>query len=515
VIGRRGQRLLQAALLLACLLPLLPVALVPLPPLLDYPNHLARLWLIAGGAAGTPLESVYAVDWSQAWTNIGIDLLARGLGGAIGADAVGRLAIALALLLPVAGLALFGRALAGRWHALLLAAPILAWNAPLVLGFLNQQIAVGLALLAAAADAAWRSRPRWKPVARALAGVGIAVVHPIGALFLATLLGALAFGGAPPTRRTAAAALGRGILAAAPVAAAVLALMLLAPHPPGGDPRSFALPAIYAFGLKLFGLFSGFIAYDAALEALFACGAGWLLAMAFKLGLVRGHAGLCIATAGLLLLLVALPSNLGNAGQMELRFGSLAALAGFAGLLPGRPAPRTALTAALLLLAADAGRSLWILDRWQAGARDIAAVERALAPLPAGAALLSVQPAPEARPPGLHVLSGWTPALHYPLRAVPLRQAFVPTLFSAAGKQPIRVLPPWYGISVPDGILPEPWQLSLPNSPQLARAFPYLPGWRGRFDHLLVIDAAGAAAPTDDLELLADEGFARLYRIRR
>ena len=57
---------LVAALVVACALLLLPVALVPVPPLVDYPNHLACLWLIAGGAARPPASHFYAVDWSQA-----------------------------------------------------------------------------------------------------------------------------------------------------------------------------------------------------------------------------------------------------------------------------------------------------------------------------------------------------------------------------------------------------------------------------------------------------------------
>lgn len=511
----REQRLLKAALLLACLLPLLPVVLVPVPPLLDYPNHLARLWLIAGGAAGTPLAQVYAIDWSYAWTNIGIDLVAWWLGPWIGADAVGRIAIGLALLLPMAGLVLLGRVLAGRWHALLLAAPLLAWSTPLALGFLNQQIAVGLALLVAAADAAWPARPLAKLLPRVLAGLCIAMVHPFGALFLAVLLGAIAFGAVLPRGRAWAEALGRATLAGAPAAGAVLALLLLAPHLPGGDPRGFALPGLYVPAMKLMGLLAGFVTYDSVAETVLAAALFWGVAMGLKLGLLRGHAGLGLVVAGLITLLLALPTNLGDAGQMELRFGALATLAGCAGLLPGRQAPRVALAVALLLVMGGGARSVWMLDRWRTGQRDVAAVERALAALPSGAALLSLQPATEERPPGLRVMIAWTTALHYPLRAVPLRQAFVPTLFSAEGKQPVRVLPPWYGLSVPDGVLPEPRHLQIAGTPLLRRAFPYLAAWRQHFDHLLLIDAEGQPAPAEGLELLADEGFARLYRIPR
>src|SRR5262245_36528007 len=61
----------------------LPVWLVDVPPLLDYPNHLVRLWLIAGGAQIAPLSKMYAVSWGSAHTNVGIDYL-----GALSANIV-------------------------------------------------------------------------------------------------------------------------------------------------------------------------------------------------------------------------------------------------------------------------------------------------------------------------------------------------------------------------------------------------------------------------------------------
>jgi hypothetical protein len=514
VTAAGGQRLLKAALLLACLLPLLPVALVPVPPLLDYPNHLTRLWLIAGGASDTPLAEVYAIDWSYAWTNIGIDLMAQWFGPWIGADAVGRIAIGLALALPAAGLVLLGRVLAGRWHALLLLSPLLAWSTPFVLGFLNQQIAVGLALLVAAADAVWPARPWTKLVPRVLAGLAIAVVHPFGALFLAALLGAIAFGPARPYGHAWGSALLRAALAGAPVALAAAALLWLAPHVPGAEVRATVPAGVYLFGAKLGGLFAGVLTYGFATEAGFAIALLWLTAVMFRLGFLRGHAGFALTMLGFLALLMVLPSNIGDAGQMELRCGALAALAGFACLMPGRTLARPGLIIGLLL-GLGALRTGWILDHWQAGRRDIAAVERALASLPAGAMLLSVQPPAEARAPGLRLMGGLTPALHYPLRAVPLRQAFVPTLFSAEGKQPLRVLPPWRDLSVPDGVLPEPRHLQMTGAPLLLRVFPYLAAWRQDFGHLLLIDATGQPAPAEGLELLSDQGFARLYRVRR
>jgi len=44
----------------------LPVLSVRVPPLLDYPNHFARIWLLSGGIDRPPLSAMYALDWTGA-----------------------------------------------------------------------------------------------------------------------------------------------------------------------------------------------------------------------------------------------------------------------------------------------------------------------------------------------------------------------------------------------------------------------------------------------------------------
>ena len=66
---------------------------------------------------------MYAVDWSGASTNLGIDLLGITLGRAIGAAILGKLLIAAALILPPLGAALLNRVVftgcgIGGWSAL-------------------------------------------------------------------------------------------------------------------------------------------------------------------------------------------------------------------------------------------------------------------------------------------------------------------------------------------------------------------------------------------------------------
>lgn len=57
-----------------------PVLVARIPPLLDYPNHLVRLWLVTGGADAPPLSQMFAVSWGSAFTNVGIDYLGALLG---------------------------------------------------------------------------------------------------------------------------------------------------------------------------------------------------------------------------------------------------------------------------------------------------------------------------------------------------------------------------------------------------------------------------------------------------
>ena len=103
---------------------------------------------------------------------------------------------------------------------------------------------------------------------------------------------------------------------------------------------------------------------------------------------------------------------------------------------------------------------------------------------------------------------------------MPLRHAFVPTLFTAPGKQPLRVLPPWAEISVLEGV-PAPIHYLRTFVPSIRESFMfgYITHWRERFDYVLVLNAqapdADDEASVPGLELLADHGFARVYRILR
>jgi len=133
------------------------------------------------------------------------------------------------VLLPPLGAVLLNRAVFGGWHWWQAGFALLAWNSTLLAGFLNFQIGLGLALLAAAADPALRrAGPLGAVPLRMALGTVLLVFHPFAAGLYGVLLAGLAFGAEagphgermPFGRRirqaAAAAALGRNLGAGRP-----------------------------------------------------------------------------------------------------------------------------------------------------------------------------------------------------------------------------------------------------------------------------------------------------------
>ena len=177
------------------------------------------------------------------------------------------------------------------------------------------------------------------------------------------------------------------------------------------------------------------------------------------------------------------------------------------------------------LLAVSLVRTGFVGWVWHSRQADVAAVSRALDALPPGVALLPMQHRVrhlKGGPAGRFTIVGAPSYAYLPNLALPWRQAFVPTLFSARGKQPVEVLPPRDDLVEPDGgVLPSVHALTEPaiHARDVGDAR-YLKAWRERFDYALVVNADmpdddGPFLPPAGMELVADEGFARLYRINR
>ena len=184
----RSNLLWWTALFILCLVLVAPLAVVDVPPLLDYPNHLARAYILAQGQADLYLSQMYAPHWAII-PNLAIDLILPPLLLIMPVHTAGRILLAVALVLPVVGTILYSQAVFGRRSYWPLAGCLVACNGLFLLGFINFQLGIGLALICAAAWRRWRET---RPMAAVALGVVSAVVlffsHLMGLLFFLILL---------------------------------------------------------------------------------------------------------------------------------------------------------------------------------------------------------------------------------------------------------------------------------------------------------------------------------------
>lgn len=524
-----------------------PVLAVKMPPLLDYPNHYVRMWLLGGGLEIFPLSEMYGVLWRNASANIGIDIIATLLGSFLPITIIGPLVLLLALAMPPLGAALLNRNVFGGVHWWQVVFVLLAWSQTTLSGLLNFDIGLGAALLGAAIDPPLSRRGVWiAAIGRLCIAALILVVHPFGLLFYALLVGAIALGQrfAPlKTPREAGPRLRSAATACLPAMIPLVLWALSASNLPGahlgahsGAPADqnslhmiWACTKAYDQMSLIFSILSchasmmmtSFKTYNIIVDLVFLT----IFALPIALGMatrhIQVHAGLFVTAILLVVLSNFMPFDVAGTAWIDKRLPPMAVLTLAASVRPELPLSRrwqwAALVAALLVVAI---RTLWITNIWVARQADILSVERALARVPAGSAVLPMENDPPLQDikravPGRFLYQSQPVFWSYPALAVIERHAFSPILFTAAGKQPLVVLPPWDQIAKTD-VPPAP--VNLIDDSQAARTYPYLAHWRDRFDFLLVVNAdmrnkGGPLPSLPQLQLVADEGFARLYRI--
>jgi hypothetical protein len=407
----------------------IPVLSTVLPPLVDYPSHLARMHILAEGG-----DQFYAVRWAPL-PNMAEDLIVPPLARLIPLETAGKLFVIMTFGLIAGGALCLNRVATGGWRIWPLAAFLLLYNRTLLWGFLNYLFGLGAALLG---TALWLALEGRRPSLRVVASSIAALVCFFSHLAAFGIYGAAVCGvELPPAvaelraRRWPALRRRAAILAAQFIIPAVL---LLDWHQQAAD-RGISYAGWRKFDL-FFSIFDNYSrSFDIGCFALFAGGLIWL-ACRGQLGLnprLGSAAGLLFAAY------LAAPSRIYGGSGLDHRLP----LAFFLLVIAGS-APRLALRHAQVVVAATAllfALRIIVIERvWlqadQIYSADLAAIDA----LPGGARLAVAYP-----PDMIHVVA--LPQLHLPAMAVVRRNAFVPTLFAVPGQQPLALRPPWAAVA--------------------------------------------------------------------
>ena len=502
-----------------------PLLVTDLPPLLDYPNHLARIDVLASIPGDPILSRMYASRW-RILPNIALEAIALPLLELMPLDVVGRVTIAFALLLPFLGAVMLHAVLFNRLSFWPLSAVLVVYNQLLFLGFLNFLIGLGLALVGAAL---W-ARTLERSVGRLVTAVGLAVVlffcHLIAlacyGLILVALEVARASETAPGARPVSCPRPARLIGVALPFV--VPALLYLR------APLAAAPAALYWSPREKFvGVVAGFATYSVILD-----GAALVVAVGTILWCWR-TARLAVARA-LLLAVVALgvlypiaPFAAKGTGFLDQRLPPVASLLLFAGTLPTGLSRRQRAAVSLGMAAIASMRLVAISSIWHRHDADVAEFRRVIAPIEPGSRVLAVMVTADEVPDFYHGQPrsrfflfghpgvGRAAIMHLPGLALIERRAFWPLLFTSPSKQPLTVLPPYADIAVSEGVVPAcAWLSAAPGIPPPGDA-PYLANWQSRFDYVVVLYAGKlpdpAALRPDVLSPVVVGDVASLYRI--
>jgi hypothetical protein len=498
--------------LLAVVVLLAPFFVVDIPAVLDYPNHLARLYILAH-PQDPILSRMYAAHWSVL-PNVGTDVIGATLLRFLPVHVAGRMLLALSLLAPFAGTLLYARAAFGRWTWWSLGAGAIGFNGIFFLGFMNFLLGVGVALAGAAA---WRMlRRKGSLASAALAGAAIGVVaffcHLFGLAYFALLIGAEEAEALLAQRRDGRLPRKEVVRTAALLAGVVgpaFLLYLFTHHSlQGGDTLLWRWP------VKLIEWMMPFCGYDLRFTVLTACVLLLVgLAVARR---ARPAAGVPLALTALVFLYLVAPYQIAGGALVDARFPTMAAFLAFAGLDPDWSRRRGSVVA-VALITLIIGRSAEAAVNWRGRAQDIADLRAALAFTGPGAKVLSSR---NELPDG--VLGGHGRTLsgffrlddNLPALMVIERRAFWPLLFADPSQQPIVDLAPCDQIAAASQASPPEWRdLADDPSPAIKQITPQLTDWRRRFDYILTLGPPPPALR--GVSLVHAGAGASLYRIDR
>ena len=470
-LSLRARHVVPVALILLGIT-LIPLVLVRIPPLVDYPNHMARMQILADGGHSHYLRQYYEIHW-DILPNLAIDVLVPALARLVGIEIAGKVFIALTLCLLSGGVIALHYALHRHWSWWPLVGFLFLFNSILLWGFLNYLFGLGLAILSFAGWVALRHRP-YRLTLPLFAGLAVLLFfsHLFALGVYVLLLSGYEFGqwwrhGSSPHRVIESTWLTAGLSLVLP-----LALLLASPT---FRPRSDQLP----LALKGMTTLSSvtFVPFSTKVEALKGTirtdhrmldrlTVGLLIAiviggLVFRQLSISPSMTIPLTLVGLAAL--AMPTTVGAMSMVEIRTPIVFILLAVAASDWRCAQRRWAMVLALGLMALFLARVGYVSFRWQEADHHYAQFLRALQQLPEGTRLFSAIKLGSTNPVDISETRQpeSVPMANLSCWAVVTRAAFVSNIFSAPSQQPIELTPPYRAMPALEEFLnhrrPIPW----------------------------------------------------------
>lgn len=173
---------LRAALaVILCAMLLLPIWIAEFPPLLDYPNHLARAFVLSHlHDARLSFQQFYRSDWGL-YPYLGMDAAMAVLVRIFPIEVAGRVFLSLCILALPAAAWFFLRQAQPQAEAPSLWALLIAYNVFFLEGFLNFDVSIAVGLVALGLWLRWLAKPAaWRWIAALLAFTAAYFTHLLG-----------------------------------------------------------------------------------------------------------------------------------------------------------------------------------------------------------------------------------------------------------------------------------------------------------------------------------------------
>jgi hypothetical protein len=499
-----------------------PILAVEVPPLADYPDHLARCFFLAFGTDDPVLRGIFAVRWAVI-PNLAVDLILPPLMRVMPPLVAGKLIVILAVLLPTTGAIALNYVCFRRLSLWQLCSGFVAYNAMFLVGLLNFQLAIGVALWGAAT---WISASRGYPVFAAVAGACFALVsfvfHIFGFCFFALLIGSSELV-TIIQRRLGGVAAWRFALQRAIVVLIILlppSILYLLSQFAGASGPLFWEPPIR----KLFLLLVPVLGYSRRISI--------AVALALLLGALfwawRGRlrvaplAWFCVPA--LLFIYLVLPFSAKGGFYIDTRVPVMLAFTLFATTTPSDISEREGVLHGAVLLAFFVLQMAHITDTWLGSRQDVADVRQVLMPVTPGSRVLSVnasQGNDAATPSYRYRILPFVPGyLHFAAFAMIDHRAYWSDATAISGQQPITRRPPYDLSGDGDQSEPLPYTLLAPFADAATSPRPsyFLAGWPDKFDYVLLLNAEQVPDLVEMLPqyltLLDHKGIAALFRVR-